>query len=292
MDAIDEIHKLLSPDNKLLRTANNGGDEIANEYDFICERDEKTVDFDEELNHLEENSFSFGTEGAEVGLETGTGTYQVVLDPRHKTKLYAEIKYPVTQITKNIGDSFKKGDLLIQMEDTVALGEYQKELAGFKKANAELEATKELFKEQLASFFELKDAEAKFGTAEANLILAEKNWRASKIKAPYDGIVVALSVEEHELPQQGKELIKIIDDQVLIAKLLVPSSLLPKIYIGQPIAIHLAETDKTVIAKITRIGGMIDPSSSTIRVEAEIDNKDRKLKAGSSGIASFSFQQE
>ena len=287
-DFLEDLHWYLSPANKLARNA-----EIKNnsqqEY-FISDVDVDEVELDEGTIPIEKEAFSFAKSGAEIGLELGSETYQVVLDPRHKTKLFAEIKYPVTKIMKKIGESFQEGELLIQLEDSVTQGNYNKASAATEKAKAELEATKQLYKDGLSSFFELKEAEANVSSAKAELILAEKNLRASEIRAPYAGVVTSLDIEEHELPQTGKELMQIIDDEVLIAKLLIPSSLLPKIAIGQPITIHIFDLNKTVSAKISRIGGMIDPSSSTIRIEAEIDNDNREFKAGTSGIASFRLE--
>ena len=40
-------------------------------------------------------------------------------------------------------------------------------------------------------------------------------------------------------------------------------------------------------AKIKRIGSVIDPSSETVKIEAEIENKNHELKPGMTGIASF-----
>lgn len=213
--------------------------------------------------------------------------YQVFLDPRHRTRLYAEVNTPVTKIYKRMGDTFKKGDPLIEFDKRVYEGVLLKAEAVVGKTETEYQAKKQLYDDNIASFFDLKDAEAEAAAAKADLILAKKNLDASVVKAPYDGKVVNLNIEEHELPTQDKELIEIIDDQVLLAKLLLPSILLPKIHKGESTPIWIREINDTVEGKIIRISPVIDPSSSTVKVEAEIDNSNGRLNAGMTGTVTI-----
>ena len=67
----------------------------------------------------------------------------------------------------------------------------------------------------------------------------------------------------------------------------IRTSLYNHIKLGKEIKIDILETGKTITAKISRIGAVIDPSSATLRVEAEIDNRNGNLKAGMSGTAHF-----
>ena len=101
-------------------------------------------------------------------------------------------------------------------------------------------------------------------------------------------IFVSVFAEEYELPPPNKQLIEIIDDRTLIAKLLVKVENLQDLKIGKEITITLSSIGSDITAVITRIGAMVDSSSSTIKVEAEVDNSDGKLKAGMIGTASLS----
>jgi len=233
------------------------------------------------------NALSIAGVSANLGLELGINAYQVVLDPRHKTGLYAEVNFPVEKIWKKLGDRFEKDEILIQLEDSVPQSNYDKAVAQLDQAFAKFEAISQLYKDNLSSLFELKETETEIAKSKAELTLAERNLHSTQIVAPYSGIIDTIYIEEHELPSNGKELIKVIDDEVLIARLLVPSKLLPMIRVGLPFTIHISETDEKIKARISRIGGMIDPASSTMKIEAEIENHERKFKAGMSGIATF-----
>ena len=79
---------------------------------------------------------------------------------------------------------------------------------------------KQLYKDNIASTLEIKVAQADLATAESDLITAQYSVNACTINAPDDGQVVNLFVEEHELIQQGKPLIEIVDDSSLIGQVI------------------------------------------------------------------------
>lgn len=239
-----------------------------------------------------DSTFEYPDFTAGMDDEEKTDIFQVTIDPRHRTQLAAEIPSPVLKINKKMGDAFKKGEVLIKLEDTIYLANLNKAKSALEKAKTELDAKKQLFRDNVASLFELKDAESGVATAEADLALAQKNMEATTIEAPYDGKVVSLDIEEFELPQVGKNLIEIVDDKVLIAKILVPSTLLPKIRVGSDFKINVKEVGRAIDAQISRIGAVIDPSSGTLRIESDIDNTKENLVAGMSGRANFEGAEE
>jgi len=222
-----------------------------------------------------------------IPLDRKNVSYRVVLDPRHRTQLTPQVKTAVSKIYKRMGESFKEGDVLIQMEDAIFKANITKAQAIYEKAKTQLEAKKQLYHDNVASIFEIKEGEADLATAQAELVNAQKNLDATKVIAPYNGKVVDVSLEEHELPQNDKSAIEVVDDEVLLAKFLVPSMLVEKIKIGDPVRITVKETGETITAKVARIGSVIDPSSSTLKIEAEVDNKEGKLKTGMSGTVTL-----
>jgi RND family efflux transporter MFP subunit len=165
----------------------------------------------------------------------------------------------------------------------------QKAQAALEKARVELDAKKQLFHDNVASLFELKEGEANVATAKADLALAKRNLEGTSVLAPYDGKVIAVSIEEFETPQLGKPLMETVDDEVLIARFLVPSYLLPRLSLGLPFNVVIRETGEKIPVKISRIGSVIDPSSGTVKIEADIDNRHNKLRAGMTGQAVFNF---
>lgn len=215
--------------------------------------------------------------------EMKTYYFNVVLEARYQTTIFAQVTTPVTQVHKQLGDSFEEGEVLLELDQRIYEGNFKKTQALVTKFTTELEAKKQLFADDALSKFELEDGISQLAGAEADKIIAQKMLGDTKIIAPYNGRVVKVNVKQYELAQQGKELITLVDDAFLYAKFLVPSSLLRCLKVGAPLEIYIKETGAKVSSTIARFAPVIDPSSQTIVVEAGIDNSDHRLLGGMTG---------
>lgn len=233
------------------------------------------------ITPMPEPSMSLG-EDAQLGEQI-----YVILEPKDRAVISAEIASPVVRVFKLMGESFEEGDILMKLEDTIYKAAVLRGEALVVKGEALFNAKQQLFIDHISSLVELKDAEAQLASARAELALAQKQLRATTIRAPYRGKVVAVNLLPNELPQPGQPLIEILGDSVLVAKMLVDSMSLNDVKLGNKMDILIRETGQTVQAEIVRIGSVIDPASSTIKVDAEIDNSNRQLIAGMTGITTL-----
>jgi membrane fusion protein (multidrug efflux system) len=217
-------------------------------------------------------------------------TFRVVLAPRDIAVLSSRVHSVVNSISKRMGQSFDKNEVLVQMDDSIYKAEKKRSEAILEKGLAKLRAQEELFSDNVASTFELKEAQAEVATAEAELATAELNLQACRIKAPYTGRIVRIIIHEHEIVQPGQELVEVVDDKVLLAKLLIPSTYFNQLSLGQELLIHVSETGVDVPAYVSHIGSVIDPASSMIQIYAEVKNDNGELRAGMIGTTELDKQ--
>ncbi len=212
-------------------------------------------------------------------------SYAVIFRSFDRATLSAEITSTVQKITHRMGESFEIGELLILLDDTIFQGLLYKARASLDKAKAELGAKEKLYKENIASHYELKTAQANVATAMSDVINAKHAIKACHIIAPYNGKVVQLFVEDAELIREGNPLIEIVNDEQLIGQVLVPANAtnLSRIALGTNLKIEVTETGETVMGKILRVSPVIDPASSLIKIDIVVDNKEEKLKSGMIG---------
>lgn len=213
--------------------------------------------------------------------------FRVVLEPYYRTMLSPVILRPIRQLNYRMGDRFKKDEELVILEDTILLANVEKAKAALEKASAEYESKKKLYDRNISSMFEYKEAEAALNVAKADLVIAQDNLAKAKLIAPYDGRVVELFAEENEYPKENSPIMEIVDDHIIRAKFLLPSRYLRYVTPGEIIDIDIVELGKKVKAKVTRVGAIIDPSSSTIKIEAEIDNTNGELLPGMTGFTTL-----
>lgn len=214
--------------------------------------------------------------------------FNIVLEPIYLTVFNSEITARVLKINKKMGEPFKEGEVLLEMDDAVFKGNYSKALSAVTKFETELNAKRRLYEDDALSKFELDDGIASLLGAEADLTIAKKLLESTKIVAPYNGKVVKVTIKEFELAQPGKELISIVDDATLYAKFLAPANLVQCLKRGMPVNIFVKETGDRIESVISHIAPVIDPSSATIMVEAKIDNGDNKWWAGMTGKVEIS----
>jgi len=218
---------------------------------------------------------------------TAGSVYRVILDPRHKTTISAQVPAAVIEINKRIGDSFEEGETIMKLDDRIFAAKLKEAEAMHQRAKDLVETQQRLYDDDIASLTELREAQAALAAAESDIAISQKSIEDCTIVGPYNGKVVDIFIEKHELAEIADEILEIVADKVLIAKLLILSKDLQKISIGDTLTIKLDDNGKTVEAEIARIGAVIDPASSTIEIQADIDNSDGSLKAGMSGVATL-----
>lgn len=232
-----------------------------------------------------DQSQSFPSEEQSQDFYPSENYLRVILYPIYRVTLSSEvIVTTVERITKRMGESFKVGELLIKLDDTIYAGLLIKAQGLLQKAKTELSAKQQLYRDGIASIFEIKAAESDLASAESDIISAQYAVDACVIKGPFDGEVVNLFVEEHELIQQGKPLIEIVDDSSLVGKVLVPSTMLDQFFLGKEVKVKVKEINKIVTGNVLRIDSVIDPASSTIKVDIEIKNPDKTMRGGMIGL--------
>ncbi len=212
-----------------------------------------------------------------------TEEFRVVLAPRHTAVLSTQVASTVMIITKEMGEAFESDVVLVQLDDTVFLANEIRTESLLAKAEAQLAAKEELFRDNVASVFELKDAQAAVASAKAELTLDRKNLEACSIQSPYAGRIVRVLINEYEMVQPGAPLVEVVDDTVLFAKLLVPSDYFNELHQGQILYIRIEETGTEVPATVSHIGSVIDPASSMFQIYAEVNNSQGRLRSGMIG---------
>ncbi|MBA2369224.1 MAG: efflux RND transporter periplasmic adaptor subunit [Candidatus Protochlamydia sp.] len=204
----------------------------------------------------------------------------VILDPLERAEIFPEIFEEITTIPFKLGQKFKKGDLLLKMNNFYYISQVKKGLKNVELAKEDLKIKESLHKDKLISTLDLLQVELNLATAQSALDEAKKNLQSTVIIAPFDGKIGSLNVREYERPARQKAMMEIFNDRYIIAKFYIPASMLPRFTLGKTIPIHIKALNKVFPAKLIRKGAKINPVSLTINLEAEIDNFEETIIPG------------
>ena len=211
-----------------------------------------------------------------------------LIKPIEKAIISSQIAGKIKSIPFKAGDSFKKGELLVSFDCSF----YRADMAS---ADATYKSRQKVFEnnKQLLALNAISDIDVELSKAEVDVARAERTMRTirvnqCKIKAPYDGRVIEVAVNEHETVPSDKEILSILNDNNLEIELIVPSNWLNWLTIGETFAFQVDETGKTFEATVSKTGAVVDPVSQTIKLIGKFNDKQLNgVLSGMSGTAQF-----
>jgi membrane fusion protein, multidrug efflux system len=213
-----------------------------------------------------------------------TGSVQ----PERRADLRAEVPAVVLQTLKENGDSVRRGDLLVRLDDTairdaLAAAEASVRAAtqAQEQANRQFERIKTLRASGMASAQAFDDAETRKNNAQSDVeaartrvAQARQQLQRTEVRAPFDGVVSDRKVSAGDTAQIGKELLKVIDPSSLRLEGMVSADSIGEVKAGQGVSFRINGYGEQVFAgKIRRVNPSANPT--TRQVELLVDFVDR-----------------
>lgn len=212
---------------------------------------------------------------------------RVLLVPRREAVVVSEIVAKVVSMPTTLGATLRAGEALVRFDCS-------EQKAKLDMASAEMDAAREghaaklrLQGLQSAGDLEVTLAAAARDRAKGALDLAETQFNACTITAPFAGRVVKLSARPHQSVTAGQPLLEFVSADPPRLRLNVPSRWLRWLKPGSRFAISVDETGRTYRATVAAINGRVDAVSQSVELEADVVDPDPKLLAGMSGTARF-----
>ncbi|MCS6857354.1 MAG: efflux RND transporter periplasmic adaptor subunit [Sandaracinaceae bacterium] len=229
---------------------------------------------------------------------------RVSFDPEHVADIGGRLEGRVTAVYVELGDRVKEGDSLVAIEgpkigDAVAaLLEAKAELAA---ARAQAERQALLRREQLTTAVAAEQALAEERALEARVRGAEQQLAALGIppalintinrssalprsvilRAPISGEVVERNVHLGAVVDPTHPLLRIADLDRMWVVLEAYERDVGRLRVGDKVEIRLeSEGQPIAIGSVNHISSLIDEETRTADVRVEIDNKERRLRAG------------
>ncbi len=223
---------------------------------------------------------------------------KVILFPLQNAVVSSLVDAVVSKYNIKEGESFARGDIICLLDKRRYEQIYHKTKAAYDESLVDcqysadrLVRNQKLYKKGIIGDDELEKSKLdnsvslmKKKSAMADMIMAKLNLDACKIIAPFTGRLVRQVVHEHEFVRSSQPILSIINDTKLLAVMHLPSRLKNSVKLGQKLKIRIDETGKLYSGQIYEIAGDIDPGSRTFSIKLLINNKERLLAAGMSGV--------
>jgi RND family efflux transporter MFP subunit len=183
----------------------------------------------------------------------------------------------IVELDVAAGMRVKRGTLLVTLAATpesAVLYAQAKSQADY--ARSALKRIRSLFQEKLATRDQLAAAEKALADAEENLAAQHQmgGGHAAAIRAPADGVVSAVNVASGARVAANTSLLTLVEEGGLYARLGVTPAQAAVVRVGMPVALTSAFNPQLgVQAKVSQIGGQVDPASGLVDLLAPLTGK-------------------
>lgn len=231
------------------------------------------------------------------------------LDPKTSTEVRSEIPGRVKEVRVKEWDSVNPGDLLLEIDQTdykvelnrneaglqMAKAQFLEAKAGLNRAKREWERTVKLKESGLVTGQEVDERQSELESAEARVSLAEaqigqaqallseskRNLAKTKVLSPITGVISERKVDKGDWFDKGNPLFVVVDNRILDFTANVPATDFPLVKEGQSLIFTVdGLPGLTFTGNVKRLNPLVSSSDRSGRIQAEVENKEGKLKGG------------
>lgn len=196
-------------------------------------------------------------------------------------EIKSETDGTVEAILFDEGQPVKKGDLLIRLDESKFTNAVAEAEANFEISRLTYDRNQQLFRDKLVSQQEYDQAAATFQASRASMELKRRQWRDTRITAPFAGITGGRAVSPGQVIARDMVLTWLVDLDPVKAEVAVPERFLGQLVPGMALELTVAAfSGEKFRGEVYFIGPQVDPVTRTALVKARIPNPARKLKPG------------
>ena len=191
--------------------------------------------------------------------------------PAQSAQLAAPAVGVVTRVNVREGDAVKAGQVLVELNDLEARVGVDLAKAEFMRARDAVEVVKALTKAAGASAAERSKAEGELRVAEARVVVAEARLQATRITAPFDGVVVTVGVATGEGVTVGGAPVAVVATvKDPHATLDVPEAHARAFSVGQLCTVRVGADDVVFPAAVVTVAPVVNPATATVTVKVRV----------------------
>jgi RND family efflux transporter MFP subunit len=204
------------------------------------------------------------------------------LASKAEIQLAFKIDGVIDRILVDEGDRVQKGAVLARLNLAEINAQVAEAKSGLEKAQRDLERTRRLHRDSVATLEELQDARTAVEVAEARLQAAQFNRQYAVIEAPESGRILRRRAEEGEYVGPGRPVLTLgAVGRGWVVRAGLSSSDVVRVALGDTAHVTFdAHPDRPVTGRVTEIADAADPRTGTFEVELSVPDDDLSLKSG------------
>ncbi|MEO6407584.1 MAG: efflux RND transporter periplasmic adaptor subunit [Burkholderiaceae bacterium] len=213
------------------------------------------------------------------------------LRSRQGVMLRPEVSGRISKLGFGDGQRVARGQLLVQLDDTLQRAQVQQARAQASIARTNLERNRELVAQNFVSKSAVDQTAAAMEVADAQVALAQAQLVRMRIVAPFNGVAGIGSVSVGDYVKDGADLVNIEDTGSMFVDFRLPERVLARLKVGQDVAIALDSLPgRSFAGRVDAFDAQLDSNGRSLLVRAKLDNRDGALRPGMFARARLVFE--
>ncbi len=195
--------------------------------------------------------------------------------------LRPEVSGRISRLGFRDGQRVKRGQLLVQLDDTLQGAQLQQAEAQASIARTNLQRNRELVAANFVSQSVVDQSAAALQVADAQVALARAQLARMRIEAPFDGVAGIRSVSVGDYVKDGADLVNVEDLSSVWLDFRLPERYVSRIKAGQPVEAQLdALPGKAFKGQVDAVDSLLDANGRSLLVRARLPNTNGELRSG------------
>ena len=215
------------------------------------------------------------------------------LNSNESVVITTEISGKVSEISFTDGQKVSKGQVLLQLDQSVLSAERDRAQANLDLSEANIKRAELLLQEQAISERERDEAYAKWRLDEATLRLAEAQLAKTVIRAPFSGLLGLRRVSIGEYMRPGEVIVNLDDIDPIKVDFRVPEIFAHHLQTGQKIQMSVdAMPGEMFDGQVYAIDPQIDVNGRSVLLRAKVEQQDGPLRPGMFGRVNLVLEEK
>ena len=203
---------------------------------------------------------------------------QANLKSRKNVVILSEFQGALKNFFVREGQLVKKGELLAEINDSGLKEQLDQMLIQANYTKDNFDRVKRLWEKNIGSEMQFLKAKSDFETNNKMVEQIRDQLSKTKIYAPFDGEIdeIISNLGSNLVP--GSPILRVVNLDIIYAEAQVPEKYVSSIELGTEALVSIPLLNKEITSKIVQSGNFINPNNRTFRVEAPVENKDKRIK--------------
>lgn len=203
------------------------------------------------------------------------------LRARQSVMLRPEVSGRIARFGFESGARVKRGQLLVQLDDTLQRAQLQQAQAQASIARTNLQRNRELLAQNFVSASAVDQSAAALEVAQAQVALAQAQLARMRIDAPFDGVAGIRTVDLGDYVRDGADLVSLEDRSSMWVDFRLAERYLARLKPGQGVDVQIdALPGRGFSGTVEAVDALLDANGRSLLVRARLSDPQGELRSG------------